>query len=207
MGTKEDEKRTDGASEEGKQSVADAAEAAGILGADASASGFASENQGETEVVQEATRSVHDGELAPLDADGNVRAFQEAGQAKEFVVDEQGRGSASAVSKVAINPSADYPGRDAALAATDGGRLMPGNLDAILRAKHAGTQMPGDAQLLSKDQIESLEQEFTSLEPTASTGEGTRFKEGDEDPNKFVHEKEVNPNVPTQERALKGVKA
>lgn len=182
-------------------SAADAAaESAGIVGAGATASGFASANQGERTVVQEAESDNLSGPMSRLD-DGGAEAFQEQGANKEFTADEQGRTQGAVVSKVPLNPSADYPGRDKALAATDGGRLMPGNLDAILRARSAGTQVPGDAQLMSAEEIDALKAEFVDgVEPrSGEQGEGTAFVKGD-NPNAFIHENEINPNTPTNER-------
>jgi hypothetical protein len=122
------------------------------------------------------------------------------------MADEQGRGSVSIRNDIPANPSSDYPGRDKALAATDSGRLMPGNLDAILRAQHAGTQMPGDAQLMSQDEIDALKAKFVEgIEPPgALSGEGTRFVADEGDPNTVSHgDAEVNPNTPTNERVSK----
>lgn len=180
------------------KSVEDAAEAAGILGTAAPASGLASES-GEMEVIQPAESDILSGPMASLESP--EEAHIEAGKAFEFAKDERGVGAAAAVAKVPVNASSTYPGRDALLAATDGGRLMPGNLDAILRADFAGTPMPGDAQLLSKSEIEAIKAEFTAdaLSAIPNTGEGTRFAEGDDDPNSFKHEKEINPNIPTNE--------
>lgn len=187
-----------------ESAASEAAESAGIVGAGATASGFASDNLGETETVQDAEQGIQDGPMATLDEPSE--AFMEQGRAKVFTVDEQGRGRVSIRNDIAANPSADYPGRDQALAATDSGRLMPGNLDAILRAQHAGTQVPGDAQLMSQEEIDALREQFVEgIEPgEANTGEGTRFV--GEDPNSITHEKEVNPNIPTDERARKGAK-
>lgn len=185
----------------------EAADNAGIMGAGAQATGLPVD-EGEKTIVKEATRDTLSGPMADLSADGQAQAFQEQGEAKEFVVDERGVGSATAVTKVPLNASADYPGRDKALAATDGGKQMPGNLDAILRAKHAGTPLPGDAQLMSAEEIDALEEAFvTGIEPKTTSGEGIRFAEGDDDPNSIKHEHEVNPNIPTNERARKGLKA
>ncbi len=182
-------------------SAADAAaESASIVGAGATASGFASDDGGETTVVQDAENGIQDGPLADL-SDPSA-SFLEQGRGKVFTQDEQGRGHVSIRNDIPANPSSDYPGRDAALAATDSGRLMPGNLDAILRAQHAGTQVPGDAQLMSQEEIDSLKAQFVDgIEPASS--------EADLDnPNAVFHGKnEVNPNISTNERATKGVKA
>ena len=187
------------------KSVEDAAEAADILGTAAAATGLASE-QGETVVTQEAEGDILSGPMASLE--NPDEAHIEAGKVFRFEKDEAtGAGKASAMAAVPVNPSSTFPGRDALLAATDGGRLMPGNLDAILRARFAGTPMPGDAQLLSKSEIDALAEEFSNLEPIAHTGEGIRFVEGDDDPNSFKHEKEINPNIPTDEIARKAAGA
>lgn len=183
--------------------ASEAAESAGIVGAGATASGFASDNLGEREMVQDAENGIQDGPLAALDQP--TEAFLEQGRGKVFTADAQGRGHVAIRNDIEANPSSDYPGRDAALAATDGGRLMPGNLDAILRAQHAGTAVPGDAQLMSQEEIDSLKAQFVDgIEPQAGTaGAGTRFVEKEGDPNAFTHEKEVNPNTPTNERVSK----
>ena len=180
------------------RSLRDAEEAAGIVGTNAPASGLASESGEDVQVVQPAEGDILSGPLASLESP--EEAHIEAGKVFEMSKDERGVGSAAAVAKVPINASSTFPGRDALLAATDGGRLMPGNLDAILRADFAGTPMPGDAQLLSKSDIDAIKAEFTSgLDFQKDTGEGTRFV--GEDPNSFKHEDEINPNIPTDEVA------
>jgi hypothetical protein len=144
---------------EADTSAADeAAKSAGIVGAGAEASGFASDNQDEDQPT-----------LAELvEADPQV---------------------------FGVNPSSTYEGRDKALAATDGGRLMPGNLDAILRAREAGTQVPGDGQLMSEEEIDALKAQFVDgIEPAADDPDF-------DDPNAIFHgDNEVNPNTPTNER-------
>ena len=182
----------------------EAAEGAGIVGAGAAASGLASDNLGETTLVQDAEHGIQEGPLADLSEPS--QAFIEQGEAKVFTEDELGRGKVSIRNDIAANPSADYPGRDKALAATDGGRTMPGNLDAILRAQHAGTQVPGDAQLMSQEEIDSLKAQFVDgIEPAGPvSGAGVRFVEGEGDPNAVSHgDAEVNPNTPTNERVEK----
>lgn len=186
------------------KSVNEAAESAGILGTAAAASGLASE-QGEDKVIREAEGDILSGPLASLESP--EEAHIEAGKVFRFTEDERGVGKASAMAAVPVNPSSTFPGRDAILAATEGGRLMPGNLDAILRADFAGTPMPGDAQLLSKEEIASLKEEFSNLKAAPNTGEGVRFVEGDDDPNSFKHEKEINPNIPTDEVVRKAAGA
>ncbi len=181
--------------------AAAAAESAGIVGAGATASGLASDNLGEKTVVKEATSDTLSGPLADLS--DSQEAFLEQDANKEFSEDPAGTGSMAVVTKVPANASADYPGRDKALAATDGGRNMPGNLDAILRARFAGTPVPGDAQLMSAEEIDALKAEFVdNIEPKTVTGEGTRFVGSD--PNLIQHgEDEINPNTPTNERVAK----
>jgi hypothetical protein len=214
MTDKDKDKQTDAATEAtpsaavaDTSAASEAAESAGIVGAGATASGFASDNLGEKTLVKDAENGIQDGPLARLDEPSE--AFLEQGRGKVFTQDEQGRGQVSIRSDIAANPSADYPGRDAALAATNGGRDLPGNLDAILRAQHAGTQVPGDAQLMSQEEIDALKEAFVdNIEPkAANSGAGTRFVEKEGDPNSITHEKEVNPNIPTNEKALKGVRA
>lgn len=183
--------------------ASEAAESAGIVGAGATASGFASDNLGEKTLVQDAENGIQEGPLADLG--DQTEAFLEQGRGKVFTQDEAGRGQVSIRNDIAANPSADYPGRDKALAATEGGRTMPGNLDAILRAQHAGTQVPGDAQLMSQEEIDALKAQFVDgIEPKAANdGAGVRFVEKEGDPNAVTHDKEINPNVPTNERVSK----
>lgn len=99
-----------------------------------------------------------------------------------------GGGAATAATDVAIKSfgsSASFPGRDAMLAATDGGKNMPGNLDAILRARHAGTQLPGDAQLMTDEEIDALKDRVIEAAGKATeTRIGAGFVESDGDPNK-----------------------
>lgn len=206
--TDEQKANATSATDAGAQSSAAAAsESAGIVGAGSTASGMASDNQGTVEVTHpaEADAISGSGPLAALD-DGGVEARAEHAKGLEFTRDEQGRGGVNIVQKIAAAPSSDYPGRDKALAATDGGRLMPANLDAILRARFAGTQVPGDAQLMTTEEIDGLKKRFVDdieLFDQSAAGAGTRFVEDEGDPNAFRHENEINPNTPTNERVEK----